>query len=168
MTPGTLNYGLPFLVELAAFQLLSRGTARKVQIGAISSLQNGLWAVLTGLCLQHTHTHTHTQSLGASSQTSTCCSPHPWLDLSLAFVKGGSWCRTLPILQERWQALPPGFLDAVLEKHPHPPRPVKCSSCPETFVEGEGFARQPLGGLVAIATFWCIFFFSLLVFVYWD
>ena len=60
------------------------------------------------------------------------------------------------------------FLDAVLEKHPHPSHSLKHSSCPETFVEGEGIARQPLGGLVAIATFWCIFFFSLWVFVYCD
>lgn len=32
------------------------------------------------------------------------------------------------------------FLEAVLEKHPHLPHPLKCNSCPETFVEGEGIA----------------------------
>lgn len=32
------------------------------------------------------------------------------------------------------------FLDAVLEKHPHLPHPLKRNSCPETFVEGEGIA----------------------------
>ena len=82
----SLNYGLPFLVELAAFQLLSRGAARKVQIGAISSLQNDLWAVLTGLCLQHTHTHTVSRRFVTDLHMLFPSSSA----LSLAFAKGDS------------------------------------------------------------------------------